>query len=228
MTIAAEPRSQAGLPAHEQVYRALRDSVLFGVLAPGEPVTIQGLVERLQAGMTPVREALRRLTAEGALQALGNRRIQVPVLGRAAVEELTVARLAIEPLLARRAAERASERHVSELTRIDGLLDVAISRGDIEGYLRENHAFHEALNGCADAPILQDMTNMLWLRFGPSLRVVCGQLGTRYMQDCHKDLIRALESQDPEAAAHAISEDVKQGMDMILNSLPPEKAEAGL
>lgn len=226
MTIAAEPRSQAGLPAHEQVYRALRDSVLFGALAPGEPVTIQGLVERLGAGMTPVREALRRLTAEGALQALGNRRIQVPVLGRAAVAELTVARLAIEPLLARRAAERAGASDVVKLTKIDERLDVAITRGDIEGYLRENHAFHDTLNRIAEAPILQDMTNMLWLRFGPSLRVVCGQLGTRYLKDCHKDLIRALEANDADAAAHSVSEDVEQGMDMILSSLAAEPAIA--
>ncbi len=227
MTIAAEPRSQAGLPAHEQVYRALRESVLFGALAPGEPVTIQGLVERLGAGMTPVREAIRRLTAEGALQAMGNRRIQVPVLGRAAVDELTVARLAIEPLLARRAAERAGAEDVARLMAIDTRLDVAIARGDIEGYLKENHAFHEALNGCANAPILRDMTNMLWLRFGPSLRVVCGQLGTRYLKDCHKDLVFALQARDADAAAQAIEEDVGQGMEMILRSLTGEEGGIG-
>ncbi|MGP6087794.1 GntR family transcriptional regulator [Antarctobacter jejuensis] len=226
MTNVAEPRSQAGLPAHEQVYRALREAVLFGALAPGEPVTIQGLVERLDAGMTPVREAIRRLTAEGALQAMGNRRIQVPVLGREAVEELTVARLAIEPLLARRAAVRAGPEDVMQLSSIDDRLDGAIARGDIEGYLRENHAFHEALNSIADAPILQDMTNMLWLRFGPSLRVVCGQMGTRYLKDCHKDLVTALQAQDAAAAAQAIEEDVGQGMEMILRSLTDGEAEA--
>ena len=53
----------AGLPTHEVVYRRLRDMILFGELAPGQPVTIQGLVERLEVGMTPVREALRRLMA---------------------------------------------------------------------------------------------------------------------------------------------------------------------
>lgn len=216
---AADARAQAGLPAHEQVYRSLRDAVLFGALEPGEPVTIQGLVERLGAGMTPVREALRRLTAEGALQALGNRRIQVPVLGVEAVEELTLARMAIEPRLAERAAVRAGAEDVARLVKIDTRLDSAITRGDIEGYLRENHAFHAALNSTAEAPILQAMTDMLWLRFGPSLRVVCGQLGTRYLRDCHKDLVKALEASDPAEAARAIEADVAQGMEMILGSV---------
>ena len=57
----AEPRQ----PAHERIYRQLRDLVLYGDLAPGQAVTIQGLTARLGAGMTPVREAIRRLIAEG-------------------------------------------------------------------------------------------------------------------------------------------------------------------
>ncbi|MEJ2035532.1 MAG: GntR family transcriptional regulator, partial [Maritimibacter sp.] len=55
------------LPDHERAYRGLREMVLYGELAPGQPVTIQGLVETLGLGMTPVREAIRRLTSQGAL-----------------------------------------------------------------------------------------------------------------------------------------------------------------
>lgn len=219
MTILAEARVPAGLPAHEQVYRNLRDAILFGALAPGEPVTIKGLTERLDAGVTPVREAIRRLTAEGALQALENRRIQVPVLTESLVAELTEARLAIEPRLARRAAERAGPEAVDRLSAIDAMLDRAILRGDIEGYLRENHAFHAVLNDAAEAPILQSLTETLWLRFGPSLRVVCGQVGTRHLPDCHKDLLRALVDGDAEAAVCAVEQDVRQGMEMILRTL---------
>jgi len=219
VTKVAEIRPQAGLPAHEQVYRALRDAILFGSLAPGEPVTIQGLVERLGAGMTPVREAIRRLTAEQALQALGNRRIQVPTLTEALIHELTEARLAIEPLLAVRAADRARREDVVRLVEIDKNLDAAILRGDIESYLRKNHAFHAQVNATAQAPILQSLTDTLWLRFGPSLRVVCGQMGTRSLPDCHKDLVAALKDKDADRAALAIKEDVAQGMEMIRNSL---------
>ena len=58
--------TSAGLPAHEMTYRALKELLLFGEIAPGQAVTIQGLVARLEVGMTPVREALRRLISEGA------------------------------------------------------------------------------------------------------------------------------------------------------------------
>ncbi|GGA08972.1 MAG: GntR family transcriptional regulator [Rhodobacteraceae bacterium] len=205
----------AGLPTHEVVYRTLRDMILFGELEPGQPVTIQGLVDRLDAGMTPVREALRRLIAEGALMFQGNRRIIVPVLDLDAVEELGIARIALEPQLARRAAQRCDAAAVTRLRATDARLDAAIRKGDVRGYLVENHQFHAELNEIACAPILTDLVEGLWLRFGPSLRVVCGQFGTRNLPDQHKAILDALEAADPEAAAEAMRADVEQGMTQI-------------
>ncbi|PYG29470.1 GntR family transcriptional regulator [Pelagimonas varians] len=219
MKTQARRAESVGLPAHEQVYRDLRESILFGVFKPGEALTIQGLVERLGVGMTPVREALRRLTAEGALLALGNRRIMVPELDLPAVEELIEARLALEPMLAKKAAIRIKPEDIDLLTAIDERLDQAIERGDVPLYLRENHAFHEALNRLAEAPILTAMIEGLWLRFGPSLRIVCGQFGTKNLPDRHKELLAALKLGHAEGAMKAMQDDVVQGMDMIRQSL---------
>ncbi|MDD9976520.1 MAG: GntR family transcriptional regulator, partial [Boseongicola sp.] len=97
------------LPEHQAIYREIRNMILFGILVPGQAVTIQGLVDSIGAGMTPVREAIRRLTAEGALEAGGNRRITVPLLSRQALDELAFARIAIEPRLTKLAAERMSD-----------------------------------------------------------------------------------------------------------------------
>ena len=222
VTQARESTTAAGLPAHEVLYRALRDMVLFGALAPGDPVTIQGLVDRMGAGMTPVREALRRLTAEGALESMGNRRICVPVLDAAAIDDLTEARLAIEPRLAMRAAQRIANPAIDALKTIDARLDRAITRGDVEAYLRENYAFHASLNAQAEAPVLSSLTNTLWLRFGPSLRVVCGQEGTHALRDLHKEMIIALDRNDPDMAAQAIEEDIHQGMTLIRQAIPAQ------
>lgn len=208
--------AKAGLPVHEKVYRALRDMILFGELEPGQPVTIQGLTEHLNAGMTPVREALRRLTAAGALDFLGNRRIIVPELDHSAIDQLKTARLALEPELASRAAKLINARQIEAMMQADARLDRAISRGDVHGYLVENYQFHTLMNAAAQAPILSDMVEGLWLRFGPSMRVVCGVMGTSSLPDLHKDLIAALESGDCDAARKAIEEDVKQGMDQMI------------
>ncbi|TNF20903.1 MAG: GntR family transcriptional regulator [Rhodobacteraceae bacterium] len=208
-----------GLPAHERVYRKMRALVLFGEMPPGAPVTIQGLTRQLSAGMTPVREAMRRLTAEGALVFQGNRRVSVPVLDAGAVSELIHARVAIEPELTRRACAFASAQDVADLRAIDTRLDLAIARGDVRGYLKHNYQFHLELYTLARAPILQDLAESLWLRFGPSLRVICGRFGTQSLPDEHKALLAAMERGDAEAAAHAMELDVRQGMEQILQTV---------
>jgi len=204
----------ARLPEHETTYRRLRDLLLFGALAPGQKVTIQGLVADLGAGMTPVREAIRRLTAEGALEPHGNRRVSVPRLTAAQLDELAFARLAIEPELARRAAARITPDGIAALGRIDRQIDAAIAAGDLAGYLRGNFQFHFALYGAAGAPVLRGLAQALWLRSGPSLRVVIeagGQIGP----DRHREALSALAAADPAALADAIARDIRQGLDRI-------------
>ena len=207
------------LPAHEKVYREMRDLLLFGELAPGQAVTIQGICDTLGAGMTPVREAIRRLTAEGALEFLGNRRVVVPVLTVGHVNELIFARQAIEPQLTIRATERATDADIAELTLIDEALDIAIAQGDVRNYLEQNYRFHARLYSMADAPILSALADGLWLRFGPSLRVVCGRVGTENLPDQHHEALSAMRAGDTQAAAKAMREDVIQGMEQVRRAL---------
>lgn len=206
-------------PVHQQVYSKLREMILFGELAPGQPVTILGLIESLGAGMTPVREALRRLTAEGALELQGNRRVAVPALDQAALDELAFARLALEPELARRACNNLTENDIDLLSACDDALNVAIEKGDVTGYLRHNHEFHMMLYARANAPLLLSLTGSLWLRAGPSLRVVCGRWGTMQLVDRHAEALAAMRSRDAAALARAIAGDITQGIDLVGASL---------
>jgi DNA-binding GntR family transcriptional regulator len=59
----------------------------------------------------------------------------------------------------------------------------------------------------------------LWLRYGPSLRVVCGRLGTQNLVDQHKQAIDAMASKDARAASEAMAADVIQGMDQVALAL---------
>jgi len=211
----------ARLPAHELIYRRLRALVLFGDLAPGQAVTIQGLSDRLEAGMTPVREAIRRLIAEGALEFQGNRRVSVPVLTVDHIDELIMARQWLDPCLTIRATTRATADDLAWLTALDAELDRAIAQGDLRGYLEMNYRFHSRLYALAAAPILANVADGLWLRFGPSLRVVCGRMGTHNLPDKHKDMLAAMAAGDAEAAATAIREDVTQGMEQVRQSFAP-------
>ncbi len=207
------------LTAHEIVYRRLREMILFGELAPGQAVTIQGLVVRLDCGTTPVREAIRHLTAEGALVLKGNRRIAVPKLSLSQLDELSFARLTIEPHLAKLATSNMTEGDIQPLEEADRRLEEAIEQGDIRTYLKQNHIFHHGLYAFSAAPILTSITDGLWLRAGPSLRVVCGRIGTANLPDMHEEALAAMRAGDADAAAHAIKDDIRQGHELVRESL---------
>ena len=206
-------------PEHQIVYERLRDMILCGELEPGQAVTIQGLVATLGAGMTPVREAIRRLTAEGALDFQGNRRVCVPILTRDQVNELSFARLAIEPELAARATHKISDAQISELEAIDGDINRAIARGDVRNYLFFNHQFHARLYAISGATILISLVDSLWLKMGPSLRVICGRFGTSNLPDLHIDALIALKNRDAEAVRRALYADIDQGFAQIQASI---------
>jgi DNA-binding GntR family transcriptional regulator len=207
------------IPTHELTYARLRDMVLFGHLQPGQPVTIQGLIIDLDAGMTPVREAIRRLIAEGALTLLGNRRVVVPHLTPDLLDQVAFARLTIEPRLAELAAPRLNDAIIARLDGLDRGVDRAIRNGDVPGYLSGNHRFHFTLYDAADAGVLLDMAQSLWLRFGPSLRVVCARFGTQSLPDRHDEALSAMKAGDAGALSLAIRNDIAQGVDQVRAAL---------
>ena len=102
---------------------------------------------------------------------------------------------------------------------IDVELDEAIERGDIRRYLQKNYEFHSELYDLAEAPILRSLADSMWLRFGPSLRVICGRMGTQSLPDLHKACIDAMRAGDAASAANAIKQDVVSGMEQVMRNL---------
>ncbi len=204
-----------GAPAHERVYLALRERILFGGFQPGRPVTLRGLAESLGVSPMPVREAVRRLIAQRALELHDNRRVSVPAMTARKFDEIVFARLALEPELAVRAMPRIGEVELARIEQIDDGIEAAMERGDPEGYMRSNHAFHATIYNLAASETLGALVDSVWLQFGPFMRTVYGRVGTTNLEDQHQKAISAIRRQDGEGLKSAISEDIMQGMRFI-------------
>jgi DNA-binding GntR family transcriptional regulator len=165
----------------------------------------------------PVRDAVRRLVAERALEINPiNKRLSVPSLTRGRLEQLSMARLCIEPELAARAVAKGDRRLVQALREIDGQLNRAIAAGDVDRYMAQNHAFHFALYAKADAEVLHAMAEGLWLQIGPFMRVVFGRIGTLGLsRDHHAEAIEHLAAGDAEGVRREIAADIADGMEAM-------------
>src|SRR6187399_2056657 len=87
-----------------QVYDSLRDALTAGRFAPGQKLSFRFIAGSLGVSLTPVREAIRRLVAEGAFEMRPNRSVRVPLMTRDKVLELRDLRMELEGLASAKAA----------------------------------------------------------------------------------------------------------------------------
>ena len=207
--------SPADIPTHERAYRALRTRILHGELAPGQAVTLRGMAEALGVSITPVREAVRRLIAERALEMTATGRVLAPALDRSALDALCTARALLEPELAVRAIPHADAKLLSRLRNLDDALEAALATGQPEHYVRTNTAFHATLYAAARAPALLALVESVWLQLNPAMRVLTGRAGTAALADHHAEAMDALASRNETALRAAISADVAQAQALL-------------
>lgn len=203
-------------PAHERVYRGLRARIMHGELAPGLQLTLRGIGAEYEVSMTPAREAVRRLSAEGALSVSSSGRVSAPVLGNDRIEELAALRSLIEVELASRALPRAHIALIDRLSSINSKISDNISRQDAVGYIRANLEFHRTLYLRAQAPAMLAMAETVWLQLGPTMRSLYGRLQHKEAPRYHRLIMSALKAGDEPGLRLAVRSDVTQGLKMLL------------
>ena len=202
--------------AHDRVYRSLRTQVMHGEIAPGHAMTLRGIGQAHGVSMTPAREAVRRLVAEGALTLSGSGRISTPVLSSERIEELAALRALLEPELASRALPRAHLALIDRLQTINGLNAEAVLRSDVIAYVRTNQEFHRTLYLRAQAPAMLAIVETVWLQLGPTMRALYARLRRTTAPPHHRMIIAALRAGDEPALRLALRTDVTQGLRHLL------------
>lgn len=197
-----------------RVYEQVRDSVMSGAFTPGELVTIRSLAERLGTSPMPIREALRRLIAERALETLPNRSIRIPVPDAARTRDLLEARCALEGMAAAKAAQVITDAELKSLKRTHAAALKALSQDDTGEYLRQNTQFHRTLYAGAHSSVLLPLIESLWLQYAPimalSMRTVpvTRQERRRVGDENHQLIIEALRDHDARAVRKAVEADI--------------------
>ena len=205
----------SGGALHDTVYRELRQRLMTGKIMPDVVFSTRGLAQTLGVSQTPIRAALGRLATEGALQIRSKRGVEIPEMTASRFEDLVRCRLLLEPEAARGALPFIDPARLAGLKAIDRRLDVALANGDVAGYMETNHAFHFAIYQANASGTLNQLIEMLWLQFGPYMRLLYGRVGTAALIDHHQLAIAAIEARDGDALARAVSEDIAEGMGVL-------------
>lgn len=188
----------------------LRAAIMAGRFGPGEKLTIRAVASSLGVSLTPAREALYNLAAEGALELADNGSVYVPVLTRARIEELTKIRSSLEGLAAREAAPRISDADIARAEEINDLLVKADSRKDYARLIDLNWQFHFVIYEASGMPHLIHMIEGCWLKTGSYLNIIYPDFGgsSKGIKN-HKKMISALRARDPEKLSSTVCRDIE-------------------
>jgi len=206
---------EASTAAHDRVYRRLRIRIMHGDILPGTALTLRGIGKQYDVSMTPARESVRRLVAEGALTVSHSGRVSTPELSNERIEELAALRALIEVELATRALPRAHLALIERLQAINGTVAEAVAHRDAVSYLRTNLEFHRTLYLRAQAPAMLAMAETVWLQMGPTMRALYGRLRRTEPPHYHRLIIAALRAGDEPGLRIAVRSDVTQGLRML-------------
>ena len=180
----------------------IRDDIVAGALPLGSRLTLESLAARYSVGHMPVREALLQLQGEGLVVVTPNRGARVRAVDVEFVRNVFDLRMAIEAMLARRAAERIDARGIALLESMQAQFEAKAEANDFASLLAINREFHRIICEAADNPeaaaVLDRHRRLiaaLWMLYGYGEERVAGVISD------HRHIIAALAAGEADVAA---------------------------
>ena len=203
----------------ERVYGVLRDRLMRGAFEPGQKLKIAELASALGTSTMPVREALNRLAAERAIEALPNRSVRVPSLSKDALQDLMETRFAVEGLAVTRAAKKMTPETLKQLQRLIAAQSETDDEHICEASARQNREFHFTIYRQSGSTVLLPIIESLWLQFGPYLRVASERFDGREGRgiNFHANIVAALARRDGKTARSALESDIGRAFELVMS-----------
>jgi DNA-binding GntR family transcriptional regulator len=189
----------------ERALEDLQEAILSGELPPGAPLRLEKLARSLDMSPMPVREAIRQLEALGLAEHVPHRGARVSRLSLADLRDTYEARLALETVAVRHAAERFTGEHSEAARRRIAEHVDAYGRGELRRGREAHAAFHLGVYEASGSSWLPRLIRPLWEnseRYRIASLHASGSLQRRRRE--HLRIIEACEAHDPDAAEEAV------------------------
>jgi len=207
-----KPGPELGLDA----YRRLREAIIAGRFVPNERLVEANLSKVLGAGRTAVRAALVRLDQEGLVKREHNRGARVRLVSDDEALQIEEVRAALERLLARQAAAKASASDIRELRQVIVDMRKCFANADAIGYSELNPRFHQLIWTAAKNPTAGRLAGTLKsqsLRFQYQTMLRPGRT-ERSLRE-HELIFTAIAARDPEAADAAMRDHLEEVLETL-------------
>lgn len=201
---------------NDYAYAELRDRILTGVLPAGSVLPQARLAEEIGVSTTPLREAVRRLAAEGLIHLEAHRDARVAEVTADEARHLYEVRASVDPLAAALAAGRRTEVDLRRIWDAEAALRPLTGNADLEALIAHRE-FHRSIYEASGNPILIDILERLWDKadryrmVGLGARRDSAEDSDRVAEE-HRRIAAAVEAGDAEESAAAMHVHIEKSL----------------
>lgn len=199
-----------------QVESRLKSALILGMLKPGARLVTKEIAQQLGTSITPVREALLRLVASGALDVTPAQAFLVPAISVGHYLEIATIRKTLEGMAVQKATK---EMNKAGLLRLNQLLDSFLNakKVSVEAVLKAKRDFFFQLFNYAEMSTLMELIEQLWVRIGPSFNYFYSRFDDiSNMSHNYDTLMASLAEGDEVRSVAAIHKSIMDDSDILL------------
>ena len=205
---------------------AIRDGILHGNYAEGEPLRQDALADDLGVSRIPIREALRQLEAEGLVTFTPHRGAIVSSLSLGEIEEVFELRTTIEPDLLRRALPRLTTYQLDQADEVLDRYAVALRTGDVSKWGELNWQFHASLYAPAERHVTMGIVQRLHQQSDRYLRMQLALThGETRANEEHRAIAEAARARDAKLACQLVRDHIAGAGRSLLAFLKQQRDE---
>src|SRR5579875_1581268 len=189
----------------ERVYTAIRERILDGVYGPGYRLVIDRIADEFGVSALPVREAVRRLEAEGLVVFRPNAGAQVSPADPSLYQENLTVLAVLEGYATAEASARIGSEQIAALTAETAEMVRCMENLDVLGFAQANQRFHRIIHeACGNAPLIE-LLRSIERRLDAIRRTVFTHIPYRGLSSIedHRKLIELIERRAPDAEIEA-------------------------
>lgn len=209
----------------ERVADYLREGIISGVYPRGSRLKQAEIAGKLDLSITPVREALKILEAEGYIKRDSYKGASIVPFDAAASEEILQLRLLLEAKLVQGAVEKATSRDIADLRALEKEFEDAFSSGDRAVARGVNYRFHRKMYDIAAMPHTQHFVQILWARYPFDLINMASGRSNRAIEE-HNEILEAICARDASAAVFAMRKHIESGWEVLKESIQASGVES--
>ena len=204
-------------PLRDQILQRCRLMLMGGHVVPGQKLPLRPLADEFDTSLMPVRDALNRLVADGALEMSSSRTIRVPMMSDERLLEVHEIRRALEGLATEYATALMTSASIDRLAQLITDMGDALAVEDYDKYISSHYSFHFTIYAAAGRPTLLNMIDVLWLQVGPWFRQAIEEANNQHGNPnaAHEKVVAALRARDPVASRVGIERDVFSNIDYV-------------